>query len=193
MNTTALLVDILIIGIQTFLWIAGFLFSFIFPFNQALILFEKFPASTFIILVTIFYTIGLIFDYIIANIFTHFKTKKEKEAYREGLVISILSFDKDIQIFLDNQYARLRIARATLINLPFITISLCCFVMTNSINLRHPLFQSIIAILVVGTIMTILSLIGWKERNKTYWGYIQETLRKIDKTEQKETKLNTED
>ncbi|MCJ7447153.1 MAG: hypothetical protein MUO72_05655 [Bacteroidales bacterium] len=186
MNTTSLLVDILIIGIQVSIWIAGFIFSFIFPFSQVMRAMEKFPASAIIVVIAIFYTLGLIFDYIIANIFTHFKSEEEKATYRDGLVISILSFDKQIQIFLDNQYARLRISRATLINLPIIIISSCCFVLTNPISLRFSLCYSIIAILIIGIIMTILSYIGWKERNKTYWNYIKATLQKME-IDQKKT------
>jgi len=180
MTTTALLVDILLIGIQVLIWITGFVFSFIFPAKLILTFSEKSPTIFLFILIAFSYTLGIIFDYVIANLFAKFKSKEEKEAYREGLVISILSYDKEIQKFLDNQYARLRIVRATIYNLPLITIAACCFILKNETEVKLPSSLIILLILLMGIGLTIIAYYSWKRRNKVYWGYIKETLKIID-------------
>src|SRR5688500_619954 len=118
MSTTALLVDILIIGVQVLLWLAAFTFSFLFPMTLVMPLWKESPAIFLFFSIAVAYTLGIVFDYIISNFFGHFKTKEEIEIYRDGFVIEILIKNKEVQSFLDNQYGRLRIVRATVFNLP---------------------------------------------------------------------------
>ena len=181
MNTTSLLVDILIIGIQVLVWISAFLSSFLFSVKEIMNLSEKSPTVFIFIVIAISYTLGIVFDYIIANFFNKFKSKEENETYRKGLVISILNYDKDVQKFLDSQYARLRIARATVFNLPLITVSICTYILSNHIQIETPICIAIFLVLSIGIILTIVAYYGWKSRNKVYWGYIKETLKLIDK------------
>jgi hypothetical protein len=115
MNTTALLVDILIIGIQVLLWAAGLILSFFITPSTFLKMFSKSPTFFLLVIIMISYTMGVIFDYLNALFFSMFKSAEEKDAYRKGLTISILHFDKDIHAYLEGQYARLRIAKATII------------------------------------------------------------------------------
>jgi hypothetical protein len=180
MSTTALLVDILLIGIQVLIWITGLVFSFLFPPQSIVTLSEKSPTIFLFLLIALSYTLGIIFDYIIANFFQLLKSKEEQKVYRDGLVISILAHDKEIQKFLDNQYARLRIVRATVFNLPLITIATCCYILTNPIDSKLTLCSMILLILLIGTILTTAAFCSWKSRNKVYWGYISETLKIID-------------
>lgn len=181
MTTTALLVDILIVGIQVLLWISGFVFSLVFP-PDIVVRFAELNSTLLISsIVFLSYSLGIIFDYIIAKFFTNFKSKEQVEAYRSGLVIDILFHDKEVQKFLDNQYQRLRIARATVFNLPMLTISWCSFILTNDVTGKFGTCATTFIVLAFGSFMTILALLGWKARDKTYWGYIKETLPHLDK------------
>ncbi len=185
MNTTTLLVDILIIGIQVLVWKSVFLFSFLFSVKDLISLSEKTPTVFILIIITISYTLGIVFDYIIANFFSKFKSKEEKEIHRTGITINILNFDKEIHKFLDSQYARLRIARATVFNLPLITISICTYILSNNKQIDTKVCTALFFVLLIGFILTIFSYYGWKSRNKVYWGYIKNTLSLLDNIKNK--------
>jgi hypothetical protein len=176
MNTTALLVDILIIGAQVLLWIAGFTLSFFMTPSVFMNIFSKSPTFFILVIIMISYTLGIIFDYLNAPFFSMFKSAEEKNVYsNKGLIISILHFDKDTHAYLDSQYARLRISKATIINIPLITFSACCFLINNNVPLKLNTCAAIFTILSFGIIFTILSIISYWKRNKVYWGYIQRT------------------
>jgi multisubunit Na+/H+ antiporter MnhG subunit len=99
------------------------------------------------------------------------------------LIIRILSFNHEIQKYIDNQYSRLRIARATVCNLPLITIAVCCFAFNNVTSLKLSLCATIFGISGMGTLLTVLSIIGWYRRKNDYFRYVKETKIIIDKAE----------
>lgn len=181
MNTTSLLVDILIIGIQVLLWISTFTVSFLNMTKGIISFAEKCPSIFIILIILTSYTLGIVFDYIIANFFDIFKSKLEKKTYKKGLVIRILSYDKELHKFLDSQYARLRIARATVFNLPLITISICTYILLNNIKIENSTCLAVFLVFTFGIILTAFAFFGWIKRNKVYWGYIEETVKLIEK------------
>lgn len=182
MNTTSILVDILIVGIQVMIWILGFFFSFISNPTQFINGFEKSPTLYSLIFIVFAYTIGIMFEHLITKFFVLFlKSEEEKTLYDKNSIIEILGSDIEIHKFLDNHYERLRIARGTLFNLPFITISACCFICTNNVTIKISSCTALIIIITVGILFTLLAFISWKSRNDKYLKYIKETEVRLNK------------
>jgi hypothetical protein len=175
MNTTALLVDILVVGFQVLIWILGFTFSFFIPPHVVKQLVSYSPGGTLFVVIIISYILGIIFDYIIAICFYRFKTKKERDVYKDVSIVKIIASDKEVHKLLNNQYERLRISRGTLFNLPLITLSICCCIYNINLGLKMSTFYSIVATILIGTLFTILAFISWKRRNKVYLEYIIQT------------------
>jgi hypothetical protein len=175
MNTTAMLVDILVVGFQVFIWILGFTFSFFIPPHVIKPLVSNSPGGTLFLVVIISYSLGIIFDYIIAICFSKFKSKKELDVYKDVSIVKIIASDKEVHKLLNNQYERLRISRGTLFNLPFITLSICCCIYNINPELKMSTLWSIVATILIGTLFTILAFISWKKRNTVYLEYINQT------------------
>lgn len=175
MNTSALLIDILILGIQVILWVSGLIFSFVIPLTALENFVTKYGVSSFLFIIPIAYPIGIIFDHLIKSVFGWGKSKEEKEIYKDVNTIMILASDREVNTFLENAYARLRIARGSVFNLPFIIISLCVFVGMNNLILTQSKCATIILILCFGFILFLLSIFSWRKRNDEYLMYIRNT------------------
>lgn len=180
MNTTSLLVDILIIGIQVLLWICGFLFSYVIPIDLTTSIYQNYAPIAITVLISVSYALGIVFDYIISDFFDLFITRKEK-ASRKEKVLNIINHSTEIHKFLDNQYARLRIVRGTAFNLPLIAISLSCLIISNDIVFVHPHCITILIILSLGAIGTLLSIWSWKRRKEVYLRFVEDTMNLINK------------
>lgn len=175
MNTTALLIDILILGIQVILWVSGLIFSFVIPFSAFENFIKTYGVSSFLFIIPVAYPVGIIFDHLIKHIFGSLKSKEEREVYKDVNTIMILASDREVNGFLENAYARLRIARGTVFNMLPITISLSVFVGTNNLILIPSKCATIALILFSGIIMFLLALMSWRKRNAEYLKYIQNT------------------
>ena len=94
MNTTALLVDILIIGVQSLVWIASLIFTFFLNPHPAKQLLNNYPTSFLFIAIVIAYTLGIIVDYLSAIVFGWIKSKDEKELYKDVKIVKIVANDR---------------------------------------------------------------------------------------------------
>lgn len=90
MRTTTLFVDILIIGMLSFIWIMGVLFAFFLPANSFFTLLEKYTIVSAAALISIVYVLGILFDYTNAWVFEGFKSQKEKTELERISVIKII-------------------------------------------------------------------------------------------------------
>lgn len=173
MNTTALLVDILIVGVQALVWIAGLLFTFFINPNSVIQLLNNYPTSFLFIAIVIAYTLGIVFEYLSAIVFGWFKSKEEKELFSDVKIVKIVAYDREIHNFLDNQYGRLRIARGTIFNIPFLIIAACFFVSKFNIGFRFGVFETVVFIVTFGIVFMIFAIISWRRRNGDYMNYIK--------------------
>lgn len=180
MNTTNLLVDILIVGIQVLTWILGLVFTFVIDPTKFTLKYES--PLMILLLISIAYILGVVFDYIIAIAFGKFKSKEEIEVYKNISTIEMSEKIPTAHKYLENQYARLRIARSTLINIPVITLTSVIFILVNKFeNLFLP--YGLISISIVGVTLTILSYFSWKKRNSTYINYLIQAKKLIKSNE----------
>ncbi len=169
MNTTNLLVDILIIGIQVLTWVSGIVFSFVVDPKKINIQFDN---IIFIgLIISVAYILGIMFDYLIAILFKEFRSDYEKAIYERTSTIKIIEKTPSAHEYLENQFARLRISKSTVVNLPLITISTLIFINKN--NFEEMLFPyANFIILILGIIFSILAFYSWRQRNNIYLKYI---------------------
>ncbi len=173
MGTTLLIVEILIIGFQVLFWIILlFLDFFGFKFNVLYLIKENIGLS--LILLTIMgYSLGIIFDSFIAWIFNRLKLDKHLFETKDGLnVINILHKNPEIHKFLDSQFSRYRLVRATLFNLPIITIVLTISILIFYYNekVNTTLLGSFV--LIFGILLTLITYKAWKARLDQYKKYV---------------------
>jgi hypothetical protein len=177
MSTTTLLVDILIIGAQIFTWIFLFISSVIDP--QRLTKLVSGEALTVTIAIIISYVLGTVFDTLIDRVFKKRLTEDQKEKIYKTDFIDLQGKDYQIASLLNNRYEKIRIARGTTFNLPFITISLITFVLCNSsIFSELNLCLSSIIIILIGTVGTLASYRSYKD-------WISEYVDLVDKAKAK--------
>lgn len=186
MNTTALLVDILIIGIQVLIWLSGLVYSFVLNPKDSVVVLEKFTWLSILLILTTAYTMGIIFDYIIPWVLKGIESKIDKkhnkeETHKKFNVIDILNSNPETHEYLDNHFSRLRIARATLFNLPLITISLIVLMFAPKFCFSTELLIKSIVILLLGTILTLTAYKSWVYRKIVYRKYINRAYDLIEK------------
>lgn len=179
MNTTALLVDILIIGLQSFLWIACLCFSTFLDIKQAMHFIHNNSTLFLFALIVSSYTLGIVTDQLVAIVFSKFRSTREIEVYSRTKIIHFIGADVEIHKFLNNAYERLRIARGTLFNLPLITISTIIFLSQNSLAAIPNTCSAIVAISIIGIVLIWLSYMSWNKRNETYLNHITQAQERL--------------
>lgn len=174
MNTTALLVDILIVGFQVLVWMSAIVFSLLIDPARTNQFLNNSPTSALFIIIIISYSLGIIFDYIIGTFFSKIRSKKEKKTYEDFESIKIIAGDPTVHKYLDNHHQRMKIARGTLFNLPLLTISAIVFILNVNVALIVSKSEMVWTTLIFGIALFILAWISWKERNKRYLEFVQQ-------------------
>ena len=108
------------------------------------------------------------------------KFLEPKDGSRNIKIIMILGSDKEIHNYLENHFARLRIAKGTLFNIPFLTIAEIAFVSTNAVTAKISICGLNAIILLFGAILFALAYVSWKRRNTVYREYIQQASERMD-------------
>jgi hypothetical protein len=173
MITSALVVEILIIGYQVLICIILIFLDFSgFKINILSSIKEN-PVISILTFTFLAYSVGIIFDSFIAWFFEKAGLDQELFHRRDGKnMIDILYKHPETHKFLDNLYARYRIVRATLFNLPIITLILTLsiiFVYKNN-NINSLALGSIVFI--IGSLLTLLTFHAWRARLKSYKKYL---------------------
>jgi hypothetical protein len=172
MKTTELFVDITLVGFLSLIWICGFLFSFVFDPKIIKIIFLEASPSSVVLILLIVYSLGIIFDYLNALIFSFFKTEEEKKLYKDFSIAKVVVQNDKVYPFVENYYGRLRIMRSIIISIPLITWSLSCFVYCQVSKIKSSLSLVLLLIILFGLLFFILCIFSYKSRNKDYKKYI---------------------
>jgi len=173
MNTTAIVIEILIGGLQTTIWLALIILS-IFGYGWIqLNTVEKLLGLT-IFIITISYTFGVLFDRL-----WDFLLQKPDEVIRNryfskselySMRVRIFSKSEPMAKFLDYIRSRMRIARASFCNFCLITATSLLFILTQLnhfdalLNLKLLLFTS-----TCGMLLALLAFYAWKKITNTYY------------------------
>lgn len=158
METTRLYIELVIIGLEGFIWMCTFLVDVIGNKAMGVLadILDNFSSS--LLLLGILYIIGILVDRLADFIF-----QKKENAIRNksGLHAksSILVWNKyDAENYAQYTRTRIRILRASILNLPMISISIMLYVM----KYLDKSYMLIIYTLILGTLFTFVS---WKSYN----------------------------
>lgn len=165
MGTTSLYVELVIIGLETMMWISSFFIyltdiKYISLFEKIL---EKIPASIF--LLGILYILGLIIDRVSDRFFNKVENTIRASS---GLVAasSILIWKKsDQEEYFKFIRSKIRILRASSINAPLFTLSMVLNI-SRYYGWKTPLF---VFVIIIGGILSAASLWGYVLTVKNYY------------------------
>jgi hypothetical protein len=166
MNTSILFIELIIIGMQTFVWI--FLLVFMQVDSSIIIkLLDNIGGEIFVIfIIPTCYTLGVFTDRIADTIFSKWNQKlKDKIIPNPNPNIGSMRYivtekNESLNRFLDYTRSRIRIARASSINFPISTI---CFIVLG-VSKKYFYFFSGISIvsISIGIFFSILAIFSWK-------------------------------
>lgn len=159
MATTLLYVELIIIGLETMMWITSF--SVCFTDIQYIFVIEKIietlPASIF--LLGVMYILGLIFDRIADLIFQKTESQiREKSGLKAKSSILIWTESKQEEYFKFTR-SKIRILRSSVINIPLFVIS----IIINIIKYYQSQYSFLIFVVVTGCILSYFSWICYKQ------------------------------
>lgn len=167
MNTTLLFIELLIIGLEGWIWIILILLS-IFPMtdlNGTLSALKDWQAFVYSAVLALTYVVGVIIDRVADRSFRWVEKRVGKNIVGDlAEPISVLRFSLGTQNdFLNQQLdytrTRLRIVRASTLNFPMIAFSLCVFISRRPLPLQpNELWSYIGWIALIGVLVTGLSL-----------------------------------
>lgn len=175
MATTALFAEVLIIGIQGITWMMLIALSFlghswITDFGTLL---KEFTAITTILLLAVFYAVGIIIDRCLiafTRLYNPSKLirsiswveKKARETFNEENMVLIYSQEGTLELNQTYLASRLRIVRATFFN--FFLILVTSIVFCTQIDR----FDCIISILVIGLLLLFMTLVAYAVLEETF-------------------------
>ncbi len=164
METTKLYIELIVIGFETFSWMNIFLIDIV--GNKILSFFTKTidNFSSSILLVVFLYIIGLLFDRLADMIFKKTEKKIRMKSSLQAQT-SILIWEKyHLEKFSDYMRSKIRILRASILNIPLITFGSIWFVVKYYI-------QDYMVIIYISLLGIIFSFIAWKSFNETVYLY----------------------
>ena len=176
METTRIYVELLIIGVESSVWLF-FLSSYFISSEKVMEFISHFDSTPFaVIFIGILYIIGLIFDRFSDTLLKCLERKIRSDSKLEADAVLNLPLDEKQHIFLVYTRSRIRLLRSTVVNTLFIFISLMFFL--NKLNVK---FSVIVTAVFIGLFIFALSIYSLINTLKTFYC----TSRKI------EIKINT--
>lgn len=170
MNTTAIIIEILIVGIMSTAWIVLAIlailgYTWVNPLLNRLKDWEAIVSLSFLSFV---YVVGIGMDRfadilsVLLNpkdVLLKFKwIKSTAEVAHSDRRMSLLYSEKKAADFLEHIRSRIRIIRATMINFPLVTISLICFLYYQTSYTSWKLFLGIIGVCILFLCFFFVSL-----------------------------------
>lgn len=164
METTKMYIELIVVGLETFVWICMFLVDIV--GNKIISVLEKIlnNFSVSLLLIGILYVIGVLIDRLTDIIFQKFENKIRKESGLQAKTSFIIWKKYNLENFSDYTRSRIRILRASTINIPLIMLSLVWYVF-----IFYKQFSVIIYIYFIGMLFMYASWKGYKKSLKTYY------------------------
>lgn len=158
MSTTAIFVEILIVGLQAFVWLALLLgVDKIVHLLEAL---KEYAALISMLVVALAYVIGIFVDRIADNFYKIFRYESETPAPVGLMRLRIMKESEGMAKFLEYQRSRLRIARATAFNLFLIILVGLIFVIRHYLENQNNADTNIELLMIgIGIIVLYIAII----------------------------------
>ena len=176
MNTTAMVIEILIVGLQTVVWLTLIVLT-IFGYKWVpLETLEKWSGPIVLFIIGMSYTLGILFDRL-WDFLLHKSDKKIRAEYfndsrpsLHDVRATVFSSSERMARFIDYIRSRMRIGRASTGNFCLITINSLLFVLIRLSGLENSIkFRLLVFISALGASLILLSLYGWKKLIRTYY------------------------
>lgn len=190
MATTVLIAEILIIGIQSLVWIACLVFALFDLSWFDLQVLNGWETLATLFLLAIAYSLGVLIDRTSDSLFwrvdKHIRKKETPKDFPAvwEMRLFITSKDAGIANFLEYVRSRLRIARSTTFNIALTIIA--------SVILRVKILASdngiiytdrvMIFILVVGVLLLIATFLSWKRFMETYYRRLYQSYKVVSES-----------
>jgi hypothetical protein len=168
MSTTALIVELVIVGIQVAIWVSMIvaLISGYQWLNPETV--EKISTPIAVVLLAVCYTIGIIFDAFTAlledKLLSKRELSKEQKARRRVLRQKLRLKDNALSIQLDNDQYLLRLLRSTTLNLTIIAV--CGSILVLKANGLSFIEHLVYVVLLVGA--ALIGFYGWWRRRTKF-------------------------
>lgn len=202
MNTTLIFAELLVIGVEGLIWVVLLLLSLfgIGPIEEFLIFFEGWETVFYFILLSLTYVFGVILDRFADSLFRKMEEKIRNEIVGdlpENFVVIRYSLGKQNEYLnqqLEYTRTRMRITRASAINLPITAIAFSLFIWLQYAAIEPQLqcFYMLISLL-AGAFSFYVSIRAWRSLQKAHLNlartmYIHE--KNIEAEEAEKTKKN---
>jgi hypothetical protein len=177
MSTTALFIELLITGLQAFLWLILVALT---TFDYRWMSLDKvkgFEAILAVLLLPIVYPMGVIVDNWADKFFRPWE-KRIRSQYalkNEESTTRFFILTKETYLAAQMSYirSRIRISRATAVNAALITATLFFFLVFRCWELpAFPLKRALAFELIIGTLMALLSALTWKRLNHAFFSIL---------------------
>ena len=201
MSTTAILVEILIVGLQACLWLS-FIILTIFGFDWVAPLMKVvkgWEPLLSIFILGICYTIGIVIDRVADCLFLIINPqnflmksnwiKKHAEVAHGDPRMEVLSCENKATDFLENIRSRVRIARATVLNTIFVTFFCLLFLLVQT---SYP-WKILSYVIISGSLVTISSMLILGVLEVTYQRRLQQTLLAMNQSDDKIGNITNKD
>ena len=185
MNTTAILVEILMLGIQGFVWLTLIILSifghgWVTPAVQAVKGWEIILSFIFL---GVFYTVGIFLDRVADVLFVLLNPERKLIQYKwiqhkaevahADARMAVLAKENRATDFLENIRSRIRIARATVLNVPLITLSAIIFLASRT---NHASFLILFLVFLTGALVTLFCMLFLGVLQVTYSKRLKQTI-----------------
>lgn len=158
METTQLYIELIIIGLEAFCWMSLFLIDIV--GNEVIGIFNNIlnSFSTSLLLIGILYIIGILMDRLADMIFQKGENSVRKSSGLKAKSSFLVWKKYKAEKYADYARSKIRILRASILNIPLITISSVWYV----VRYFDKLYMIVVYILVLGILFTY---IAWKSYN----------------------------
>lgn len=177
MNTTLIFAELLVIGVEGLVWIIFLILSLfgIDPIGKILMFFDGWETGFYFIVLTMVYVFGVILDRFADSLFRVTEERIRKETVgdlSDRFVVIRYSLGKQNEYLnqqLEYTRTRMRIARASAINLPITAVFAAAFIFFR-LNTISPQLQCsyILSILFAGALSYYVAIRAWKSLQKAH-------------------------
>ncbi|MFH0988539.1 MAG: hypothetical protein V1799_00810 [bacterium] len=180
MNTTAIVIEHLVIGIQTALWIVCVIFA-IYGYQWIPVL--TLPSQLFVVMLSLLvvYPLGVFIDEVSDRMFRNWSLKIRRKYVHDDkqTAFKLLVKLKDSPTTLYFQYlrSRIRIARSSTVNIPLLTVAVIFLTVRQFSSILREMTAGVVIIeATIGAIVTLLALFSWQRVSDTFakriqWGF----------------------
>lgn len=199
MNTTLLFAELLIIGLQTAVWILLLLIN-IFGTGWIQTIqtshLADWQAAILVVLLSVFYVIGIIIDRVADALFSGWERRLRRAGFPEPpMPIVVLRFElargnEHLNHQFEYNRTRMRISRASAVNFALATIMGILYILIRS-QASSPNEKWILAfvILIIGTVLALGAAFTWRKLIRGYFGMLKEYSRFIQPRDVKPTSV----